>query len=296
MSQISSLGYVGFAVQDLVKWKKLAVDVLGMQVGNSRDGQFLSLRMDELEQRIVLERGEADDLAYAGWMFDSEDSLVGYVQNQISSGLRIEECGPELAKLRCVEKVYFCMDPNGVRHEFAFGPNLAVEPFRSGVLRNGFVTGRLGLGHILLVAKNFAEMQDFIKHSLGLIVSDYAHQEIETPGGAVQVNAAFFHTITGRHHSLATAEMPLSKRLQHIMVQVEDMSDVGFAYDRCLAAGFPVAMGLGHHPNDDMFSFYINTPSGFLLEYGYGGRVIDDLNWDVKTYSQLSDWGHSVNI
>jgi hypothetical protein len=71
------------------------------------------------------------------------------------------------------------------------------------------------------------------------------------------------------------------------------MDDVGFAHDRCVKAGFPVAMALGHHPNDHMFSFYVQTPSGFLIEYGYGGIVIDDQNWEVKSYSQLSDWGHA---
>ncbi|MFD0567797.1 hypothetical protein ACFQ2M_41870 [Kitasatospora saccharophila] len=33
------------------------------------------------------------------------------------------------------------------------------------------------------------------------------------------------------------------------------------------------------HPNDHMFSFYVRTPSGFSVEYGWGGLLIDDATW-----------------
>jgi len=114
-----------------------------------------------------------------------------------------------------------------------------------------------------------------------------------TPHGEIPFDATFFHTATGRHHSFATAALPFPKRIHHIMVEVSDFNDVGLAYDRCLAAGVPIMMGLGHHPNDGMFSFYAITPSGFAIEFGHGGCVVDDQTWHVRTYSQLSDWGHA---
>jgi hypothetical protein len=49
---------------------------------------------------------------------------------------------------------------------------------------------------------------------------------------------------------------------------------------------------LGRHPNDEMFSFYGFTPSGFQFEFGWGGRLIDDADWTPKTYDRISDWGH----
>ena len=36
-----------------------------------------------------------------------------------------------------------------------------------------------------------------------------------------------------------------------------------------------IASTLDRHTNDHMTSFYVNTPSGFFIEYGWGGRVID---------------------
>ena len=70
------------------------------------------------------------------------------------------------------------------------------------------------------------------------------------------------------------------------------MDDVGLAYDRALRARVRIVLTLGRHPNDRMFSFYVQTHSGFALEYGHGGIVIDDATWKVVNYSKMSDWGH----
>lgn len=44
--------------------------------------------------------------------------------------------------------------------------------------------------------------------------------------------------------------------------------------------------------NDRMVSFYMETPSGFDVEYGYGGVEIDDAIWQPTTYRSTSIWGH----
>ena len=67
-----------------------------------------------------------------------------------------------------------------------------------------------------------------------------------------------------------------------VPVLVNDRVDVGCAYDRVQAAGLPLALSLGMHPNDLMFSFYVVTPSGFAIEFGADGRVIDDDTWQVN--------------
>jgi len=54
----------------------------------------------------------------------------------------------------------------------------------------------------------------------------------------------------------------------------------------------PLAMSLGRHTNDHMTSFYVRTPSGFEIEYGTGGRLIDDATWEVGTFDAQSFWGH----
>jgi 2,3-dihydroxybiphenyl 1,2-dioxygenase len=291
-AEISNLGYVVLGVKDLGAWANFAQNIIGFQVKPLGVGNSLVLRMDERRQRIVLEENPADDILEAGWEFESAEALEHYVENLRARGTRIERAGPDDCSKRGVEGMYRCDDPNGFAHAFYFGPSIAPlnEPFYSTALSgDGFETGDLGVGHIVASAKDYKESVSFYQSVLGLRVSDYIRQEV-APGFVADVT--FMHTKTGRHHSLATATLPGEKILSHLMVQVRDMNDVGLAYERCIAAGIPMFMHLGHHPNDKMFSFYVATPSGFALEVGYGGIVIDEGTWSVVTYSRLSDWGH----
>jgi hypothetical protein len=41
-----------------------------------------------------------------------------------------------------------------------------------------------------------------------------------------------------------------------------------------------------------MVSFYVETPSGFALECGWGAREIDDATWEVTSYDRGDVWGH----
>jgi hypothetical protein len=91
---------------------------------------------------------------------------------------------------------------------------------------------------------------------------------------------------------VAFSGMPLPKRIHHFMIETRGFDEVGAAHDRALDAGVPIKVGLGRHQNDKMFSFYSETPSGFDVEFGWGGLAVDDETWRVVTYSQLSEWGH----
>jgi hypothetical protein len=54
-------------------------------------------------------------------------------------------------------------------------------------------------------------------------------------------------------------------------------------------------MNLGKHTNDHMVSFYLRTPSGFNVEYGWGAREMDDATWQVQVHTaHLGTMGQSV--
>lgn len=290
----SSLGYLVFEASDLARWQQFAVDILGVHVAPETTETTLGLRIDHHAQRFLVEHGERDDLVAAGWELDTEDELAALVAHMRRTGVAVEPGNDELARSRRVKQLFHCTDPNDLRHELYFGPATAPmsEPFHSRVLKSHFVAGRLGLGHFVAAAKSKTASHRFYSEILGLRVSDYIKGEV-APGGPV-IDATFYHTATGRHHSAAMAEIPSPKKIHHFMLEVGDMNDVGLAYDRCLKANVPMMMGLGHHPNDGMFSFYAVTPSGFGVEIGWGGAVIDDAHWTVRTYSRLSDWGHEM--
>ncbi|MCC2657554.1 MAG: Glyoxalase/bleomycin resistance protein/dioxygenase [Panacagrimonas sp.] len=293
MAEISSLGYLCVTSNDLDGWAAFAGEILGMSVASDQSSGSLVLRMDEFEQRLRIETGPEDDLVAVGWHFETADTLEAYVRQLAVRGISTTPGDVALTASRRVEQLHVCTDPDGIRHEFFYGPAHAARPFRSPVLRGDFVTGDLGVGHYVSAAKDYAKTVAFHRDGLGLKVSDRIRAPLMTPHGPIPFDATFFHTATGRHHSFATAALPFPKRVHHIMVEVSDFNDVGLAYDRCLAADVPIMMGLGHHPNDGMFSFYAVTPSGFAVEFGHGGCVVDDRTWQVRTYSQLSDWGHA---
>ena len=48
----------------------------------------------------------------------------------------------------------------------------------------------------------------------------------------------------------------------HFMLQTNSLDDVGVARDICLEKGLEISQ-IGRHPNDQMVSFYVTTPSGF---------------------------------
>ena len=77
------------------------------------------------------------------------------------------------------------------------------------------------------------------------------------------------------------------------MVEVGSLDDVGQGYDLAQMEEERIAYTLGRHINDHMTSFYVNTPSGFFIEYGWGGRVIDPATWQPhETFDGPSLWGH----
>jgi biphenyl-2,3-diol 1,2-dioxygenase len=117
-------------------------------------------------------------------------------------------------------------------------------------------------------------------------MSDYVITEVY----GFKVNIAFLHA-NRRHHSVAFGDRQ-DKRIHHFMLQAKCIDDVGFAYDRALKSGVRIVNTLGRHPNDEMFSFYAKTPSGFQFEYGWGAREIEDATWQVVTYDRISEWGH----
>lgn len=288
MAAIARLGYLGFEARDLAAWERFATDVLGLGLAERGADGSLALRMDEQAQRIVVHPGKADDLAYVGFEVEDERALRALAERLSSSGFAVDEGKPETTRARRVARLFQLADPSGVPVELFCGPERADEPFRSEVVPSGFVTGDEGLGHLVLVARDAKANDHFYRELLGMKLSDRIEAEL-APGLALDVT--FLHA-NPRHHTLAFMEAPLPKRMHHFMVQVGAMEDVGHAYDRCLDTGVPIANTLGQHPNDRMFSFYARTPSSFEVEIGWGGRKVDDANWEVRTYDRVSTWGH----
>lgn len=290
MAAIARLGYLGFEVGNLDAWERFGVEILGLAVAERRADGGLALRMDDQAQRIVLHPGPRDDLIYAGFEVDDERSLDELGKALPAAGFPVTAAGDEVARARKVARVLQVTDPNGVPIELFHGPARAADPFRSALVPSGFVTGAEGLGHVVFAAQAAQATERFYCDLLGMRLSDRIEAEM-APGFSLLIT--FLHA-NPRHHTVAFAAAPLPKRVHHFMLEVGAMDDVGHAYDRCLKAGVEIANTLGVHPNDRMFSFYARTPSGFDVEFGWGGRKIDDATWKVERYGRTSVWGHHM--
>ena len=162
-------------------------------------------------------------------------------------------------------------------------------PFHSPQPVTGFHAGDLGLGHIGIAVRDIDVTERFYSEVLGFGISDY---QIREGSDGVTMKMTFMH-INPREHSIVIANTPNPRRLGHWMTQLETLDDVGLGYDRVMEKGIEVVTQLGRHYNDQMVSFYMKSPSGFQVEYGWGGREIDVDKWSVQLRSPGSVWGHS---
>jgi hypothetical protein len=55
-------------------------------------------------------------------------------------------------------------------------------------------------------------------------------------------------------------------------------------------------MSLGRHTMDNLVSFYIRSPSGFELEYGTGGDLLDDATFIMQKPNKAEVWGHKFML
>lgn len=282
---IKQLGYLGFEVKDLAAWERFSTQVLGLGVARRHDHGF-ALRMDSHAARFFVEEGGADDVSVLGLQVEDEATLRQAASRVRAAGIEVTDGTPEEAARRGVAALVRYRDPGGMPSEIFFGPEKAPEPFRSEVVRSGFVAEELGFGHLVLSAPDMKASRGFYEDVLGFRYSDRITAEIH----GHHADLLFFHT-NGRHHSIAIGG-PQRKRIHHFLVEVRAMDDVGLAFDRALRGGIRIFQTIGRHPNDKMFSFYARTPSGFQFEYGAGGRVVDDATWQPGFYDCISEWGH----
>jgi 2,3-dihydroxybiphenyl 1,2-dioxygenase len=278
---IRALGYIGVHSAWLDDWDGLAVRLLGMQRIDASAG-LRAYRMDDRRQRLVISDQDDETLGFLGWeVADAAalDALAGRLEDH---DITVMKGSRRLADERYVRDLVVFHDPAGNRLEAFYGAAVASDPFVPGRPISGFLTGPLGLGHAVLHVPDVELLLPFYRDLLGFRVTDF---------GLAPYKVYFFH-VNARHHSFA---MVGSGRhgFHHFMVELKGLDDVGQAYDLAELEPGRLAYTLGRHSNDYVTSFYAHTPSGFLVEYGWGGRQVDSARWEAhETFDGPSFWGH----
>ncbi|ABP64506.1 Glyoxalase/bleomycin resistance protein/dioxygenase (plasmid) [Novosphingobium aromaticivorans DSM 12444] len=291
--EIAALAYSVVTATRPHVWVRFAEDIAGFAAVEVPGGT--ALRLDERAGRVFVVSGAEDGYFATGWELRSRIQFEKALEDLAAKGVTFTHgTGAECA-LRHVSAMVWLADPAGNRHELSWGPVSTFQPFRSPQGVDRFVTGDLGYGHVVLPAPAIDATRDFLVDVLGLGVSDFmVHRPLGPGGPAMRID--FMHCANARHHSLALFEGPVPAGCVHMMVEVPTLDDVGRAHDRVLRSGARMMATLGKHTNDHMTSFYVMTPGGFALEYGFGGLQLD---WDRHTefeFTEVSLWGHDFSV
>lgn len=288
MNGVTSLGYLGLGVKNPTAWEVFATEILGLQSSGVGDDGRLLLRMDENAYRFALHQNDADDLAYVGWEVADAAGLREVAERMRAIGIQADPATADEARARRVTEMIRFTDPNDLPCEVFCGPSVQFEkPFHSPRAIGGFVTGEQGAGHIVVAVPDIQKSLRFYCEGLGFRVSD----TIDMKFGPMSVTMVFLHC-NARHHTLALVPVPAPRRLHHFMLQLRSIDDVGATMYLVQDKGIEISASLGRHTNDHMLSFYMRTPSGFEIEYGWGGREVDDATWHVQKHHAPSIWGH----
>lgn len=280
---VVALGYVLIDATDLDHWERFATGLLGLQVAERTAGRLL-LRADEKSYRLDVRQAAQDRAVTVGWETRGPAELADVALAVEKAGYEVQRCPQEEADARLVSGLARFTDPEGLTLELFYGLKKDRERFVSPT-GAAFVTGDGGLGHVFQIVRDAEAYRHLYTEVLGFRLSDTVDFG---PGRA----GTFLHC-NPRHHSFAFAPIPQARPgVGHLMLEVDDLDLVGRAWDKVLDGAAPVASTFGRHSNDEMISFYVRTPSGFQLEYGYGGLVIDPATHRPSRLDTANFWGH----
>lgn len=291
---VSRLGYIRLGAQNPSEWETFGRDVLGT-MAHVNDVGDVCLKIDDHPFRVLVCESEQDGLLSSAWEVDDPDTYENLLKKLKDGGAEIAPGSDADAEKRCVSQFFSSTDPAGNCFEVYYKRENVGSPFQSQVDVNEFVTGEMGMGHVVVPAPNLDETRSFYETMLGLRLSDDLTMS-GGPEGAPDIRIYFFHAKNPRHHSLALFNQPVPSKIVHFMLEVSTVDEVGKCLDRVNAANIPLMASLGRHCNDNMLSFYAFGPGQIPVEYGYDGYQLDLETFEPTVSTKGDHWGHVYNM
>ncbi|HJV00711.1 MAG TPA: VOC family protein [Burkholderiaceae bacterium] len=284
------IAYLVVESDRLDDWRRFGEDALGMALAH-RDASLLALRMDQHQRRLIVQAGDAEDVAAVGFQLRDQDALDEVLARLRQRQIAVTPSTPEQARVRGVAAFWQCTGPKGLQIELFTTPLLDDAPPR--MRTSAFVTGASGMGHMAITSRQPEAMLAFWQEIFDARHSD----DIVAHISGLTLDIRFLR-LNPRHHSIAVACTrgrrmdPIRTRIQHFNLQAATLEDLTGAYVRCRELGYPIVLGMGQHTNDKELSFYVRTPSGFEIEFGWQPIVVDEHDWRPSVHQGISIWGH----
>jgi 3,4-dihydroxy-9,10-secoandrosta-1,3,5(10)-triene-9,17-dione 4,5-dioxygenase len=277
--------------EDIEGWRRFGTELLGLMAVEGERADSLYFRMDDFPPRLVVSPAAQAGLQAIGLQVQGPEDLDELAAAVEATGTKVSRLEPgECQERRVTDAVRFD-DPAGNVVELWYGPAL---PHRPAILGNvsGFITGDQGMGHVVVTAPDGPAAYDFYTKTLGF----KGRNTLRLPGppdadGTPRWDTLWFLGCNPRHHTVGVLPLPGPGRLVHFMIESASLDDVGRAWDRVERLDVPVMQTLGRHTNDRMVSFYVLSPDGFAVEFGFDGLRVDH---DEPVY-EITDgafWGH----
>lgn len=283
---IVGLGYLGLESPRATEWAEYGPQVLGLGLSPSEQEGTVLLRMDERHHRIAVRTGPRDRLAYLGWELLNAYAFDAALAKLDAEGIPYTVGDSALEEERGVHAVAWFIGPDRQRHELFYGQWFERHSFLPGRPHAGFVAGEGGLGHVVLAMPEFTEE---LEHFITNVMQFKWYGQ-----GMAKGRLRFYRPkLNNRTHAVGYALMPGMYGLQHVGLEVQELDDVGIAYDLVQERGIQLMATLGRHTQDPVISFYSYTPGGFPVEYLWGGvEDTDERPFVEMRPKKLSVWGH----
>jgi extradiol dioxygenase len=293
MGEIAKLGYIGVTSPAHEQWRTWAPNVLGCMLGPDGDDGAVRIKIDEADYRLSIHPGPEHKLAYMGWEVLNHRDLDAAVERLSKAGAKPVAADQKLTQSRGVDRLVTFEDPFGQPCELFCYQESGYRDWNPPRPHDGFVTGDQGLGHAVIVVPDARLVTDFYLDAMGFLVSDII--TLKEP-----IGETWFLRANPRHHSIAFMEEKGQLGLHHVYLESKSLDDVGYSYYEVLGGdGCPDLLAtLGRHIGDQTVSYYVRTPAGFHLEYGWDGMAIDDLsrrsphNINLRKGNRPDIWGH----
>ncbi|MCX2982561.1 glyoxalase [Halieaceae bacterium IMCC14734] len=303
--KIRSLGYAGFAAPDPQAWLSYATDIIGAMPARAVPGESwgmpavpgqgpasggsgigsdgsIYLKLDDWQWRLAVHPSDdKSGLLYIGFELDNAAALSTAVAELQAAGIEARLGSEEQARGRAVTGIAYTQDPMGNCIELFYG--ITMDRKFCSPQGMSFLTGDMGLGHLNLIAGPLMAAREFYTQLLGFELTDYIRFGEDN-------SANFFHC-NRRHHSIGLLRIGDMVGLHHLMLEVTEVDMVLKCLERAEDAGLAITSTLGRHVNDNVLSFYMRSPSGFEVEIGWDGRLLDD-SWSSNEFVEGDIWGH----
>ena len=127
--------------------------------------------MDDAPFRYIVEQGDEDKFVASGLQLSSAEAYAALVEKLQAAGVQVETGSDDEANRRAVTAFSSCYDPSGNLVEFYHGRHDGM-PFNPNHNIKAFITGEMGLGHLVIPAPENEATEAFYTSLFDFGISD----------------------------------------------------------------------------------------------------------------------------